>query len=368
VLNYSPETGRAGVLLRSIKAFGAVEKITIALLPTNLQVIEVAAAMQEDGAATWAVLLDHLQLPHLKHIPWWAHEEAIGDALMPKPPNRPSALAELVRAGVDEEVDREAIIDGLLSPSSGIFHKSHASLSVLFKLVAVRVQRLEKEDQAKFDKQRAASEADSKSGVPPANAKFRISTGRVCDQRHGKLDDDVARPPLEKRKLMSNRMTVYPTPVQADQIVGLLRSRTRSCVCIGWDERVFEGMLERRGVSVVAVDADTFQDADAYYERRIYCREVRRVGIDSLQLIVDPPATALIFVNGFLAHWEAYLAHYPQLPLVLIIGDDASTAKGHFPRPAELESRKGFRLLRRMAVDCHEAPPLTLAAYESVRS
>ena len=214
----------------------------------------------------------------------------------------------------------------------------------------------------------AASEADSKSGVPPANAKFRISTGRVCDQRHGKLDDDVARPPLEKRKLMSNRMTVYPTPVQADQIVGLLRSRTRSCVCIGWDERVFEGMLERRGVSVVAVDADTFQDADAYYERRIYCREVRRVGIDSLQLIVDPPATALIFVNGFLAHWEAYLAHYPQLPLVLIIGDDASTAKGHFPRPAELESRKGFRLLRRMAVDCHEAPPLTLAAYESVRS
>ena len=84
VLNYSPETGRAGVLLRSIKAFGAVEKITIALLPTNLQVIEVAAAMQEDGAATWAVLLDHLQLPYLKHIPWWAHEEAIGDALMPK--------------------------------------------------------------------------------------------------------------------------------------------------------------------------------------------------------------------------------------------------------------------------------------------
>ena len=84
VVNFTEETGRVGVLLKSIKAFGAVEKSTLALLPANLHVVEASAAKTDEGATTWAVLLDHLGLGHLRTIPWWAHEEVIADALMPQ--------------------------------------------------------------------------------------------------------------------------------------------------------------------------------------------------------------------------------------------------------------------------------------------
>jgi len=313
------------------------------------------------------VLLDHLGLGHLRTIPWWAHEEVIADALMPQVPDRPTALAELAKAGVDEVVDREAIVDALRRPSTEVFRSGHPSLSTVLKLVASRVSRVEKEQQTSFDKQRAATQIESR-GVPRADAKYRISPGRVCDQRHGKLDGDVARPPLPPRKADAVRATVYPTPAQADQIAGLLRSRVRRCVSIGTDERVFEGMLERRGIPVLAVDSDTFHDEDVYYERRIYCKEVRRVDMESLIVLQEPPTTALVFVNGFLCPWEGYLAHYPQLPLVLVIGDDAPGRKGHSPKPAQLEGRSDYRLLRRMPIDCHDAPPLTLAVYERTGS
>ena len=88
------------------------------------------------------------------------------------------------------------------------------------------------------------------------------------------------------------------------------------------------------------------------------------MGIDSLILIQQPQSTALIFVNGFLCPWEAYLARYPDMPLVLIVGNDDDERKGHCPRPSQLAGHVGYRLLRRMHIDCHNSPCLMLAVYE----
>ena len=76
-----------------------------------------------------------------------------------------------------------------------------------------------------------SEKAREAAGVPRADARFRVSTGRVCDQRHGKLDGDMARPAPESRR--GGFVTVYPTPAQADEIAGLLRTRVRCTVSIG---------------------------------------------------------------------------------------------------------------------------------------
>ena len=81
-------------------------------------------------------------------------------------------------------------------------------------------------------------------------------------------------------------------------------------------------MLERRGIDVMALDSDTFGDAESYYERRIYCKQVRRVSADCLMHFNDPSHTALIFVHSVLTPWRGYLARYPEVPIVIIIGDD----------------------------------------------
>ena len=203
--------------------------------------------------------------------------------------------------------------------------------------------------------------------MPRADAKFKISGGKIYDQKHGKLDDDIARPPPERHKGGGDgvRMpTVYPSPMQADEVAGLLRTRVRLCASIGTDERIFEGMLERRGISMLNVDWDTFSEGEHYFERRIYCSEVRRVAVGCLMKLPNPSISALVFVNGHRCPWEAYLAHYPDVPLILVIGDDASTKRHHHPKPAQLEAVTGLKLLRRMPIDCYEAPPLTLAVYE----
>ena len=213
------------------------------------------------------------------------------------------------------------------------------------------------------------SERQAKSGgVPRADTRYRESNGRVCDQMRGLVDEtDRCKPPLEtgKARNCKGERTVYPTSEQADQLTALLRARCRLVYCFGNDERVFEGMLERRGLEVMAIDSDVFQNADAYYEKRIYCNEVRRVSTDSLLTVTFPAETALVFVRSMLTPWRAYLARYPQVPLVICIGADEDE-RMYEPRPFELDAISSLRLLRRMEIACATGAPLTMAVYENV--
>lgn len=376
VLSYSEETGRFGLLLKSLQAFGSVEKTRIALLPANVR----ATAMDDEApstaatgtepeppdAVTWRRLLEALGMPHLKQIHWSSLEEKLTDHLMKKPPESEAAVELLAKAGVGTADERARIVEALNGPPT-MFDGSASSglssgLSTILKLFAARMERSSARDKAHVERMAQAQTQENR-GVPKADAKFRVSDGRVCDQRHGKIDDDVARPPLQtsampsatpgEKKGRAPRITVYPSSSQADEIAGLLRMRVRLTACFGNDAHVFEGMLERRGVSLLAVEFDTLKDADDYYERRIYCSEVRRVGINCLLRLPDPANTALVFVNGQLWEWEAYLARYPEVPLVLVIGDDESDVKMHKPRPSQLMGFRGLRLLRRMPV-CSE--------------
>ena len=56
---------------------------------------------------------------------------------------------------------------------------------------------------------------------------------------------------------------------------------------------------------MIALDADTMSDAADYYEDRIYCSAVRRVGISALMHFERPQQTALVFVYSVLQPWRS---------------------------------------------------------------
>ena len=89
----------------------------------------------------------------------------------------------------------------------------------------------------------------------------------------------------------------------------------------------------------------------------------------------EPKATALIFCRSVMQPWRAYLAKYPEVPLVIVIGDDTAE-KLYEPQPKELEAYAneggapgvaGLRLLRSMTIDRMGAAPLTMVVYENAR-
>jgi uncharacterized membrane protein YgcG len=240
--------------------------------------------------------------------------------------------------------------------------------SLVLKLFSARVKREEVKNDAKFAPQRQERQEKTK-GVPTADSTFSASFGRVCDQRRGTIDDsDVARPPPEKRKgakAGESSPVVYPTSQQVDMFAGLMRGKVRTMACVGSGERLLEGMLERRGVEVIALDADTFKEADDYYEKRIYCSQVRRIGIGNLMRFTAPQTICLVFVYSVLAPWEAYLARYPEIPYVIVIGDDESK-KLYQPKPKDLERFPGLKLMHKMPIDCYRSPPITCSFFERV--
>ena len=58
---------------------------------------------------------------------------------------------------MQEEVDREALIDALLSPCKDVFPGSPNGISAILKLIGTRVEREEKETQEKFARQDASA-------------------------------------------------------------------------------------------------------------------------------------------------------------------------------------------------------------------
>ena len=90
---------------------------------------------------------------------------------------------------------------------------------------------------------------------------------------------------------------------------------------------------------------------------------MRRVGIDSLMHFERPKEVALLFLMSVLQPWRAYLTRYPDVPLLIVIGDD-SAKKLYQPKPSEPEDVTSLRLLRRMPICAHTGADLSMAVYE----
>ena len=142
----------------------------------------------------------------------------------------------------------------------------------------------------------------------------QVSAGRCHPQQACVIDEASSEWP-------SAGTQAFPTPAQADGLAALLLGRGLSACSIGCGEGALEGMLEARGVAVAAVDLDAFADASRWATTRCFCTQVHRVRPDALFLLPSPATTALCFFWGRALPWRQYLARYPQVPLVVIIGD-----------------------------------------------
>lgn len=145
---------------------------------------------------------------------------------------------------------------------------------------------------------------------------MRLSAGRTYAQRPAEqLVDSSAWP--------SPNVQAWPTSGQTAVLVRLLQERGLSAVSIGCGEGAFEAQLEEAGVPVRGVDLDVLP---SYKTMRCFLRGgIIRVRPDELFRIDEPSRTCLCFVWGRALPWREYLSCYPQVPLVCIIGESAST-------------------------------------------
>ena len=384
-VRYDATSGRVGVSLKTLNKFGGVERAVLALLPANLMVVAEAAdelqpreAEVAEGEVSWAALCHKLDLAHHAHVHWSTHEEKLANHLMGRDVSEDARrdASEYLEAkvGMTSRGERERLIEALVRPASDFGFSEHSALTTMMKLFSRRMAEQEKREERACEPLREARDAKSK-GVPTADMRFRDSPGRVCEQTRGRLDErDNARPPLDdiftngrNGQRQKEQPVVYPTSSQVDQLAELLRTRCRTVACFGSGPgRLLDGMLENRGINVMAFVSDTMADADEYYEERVYCRSpIHRIGVDCLMHFERPLETALVFVRTVLQPWRAYLARYPTLPLVIVIGDD-SLPKLYEPKPIEPAEVTGLRLLRRSAIDCHRGGTLDMAVYERV--
>lgn len=160
-----------------------------------------------------------------------------------------------------------------------------------------------------------------RSAAPEARAADRLapptSEGRVYAQLRCEVNEASADWP-------SAGTQAYPTAEQADGLARELLGRGLAACSIGCGEGALEAMLEARGVAVTAVDLDAFADTARWAGTRCFCSEIRRVRPDALYLLPEPATTALCFFWGRGGStWRQYLRRFPQVPLVVIIGDGA---------------------------------------------
>eukprot|EP00966_Prymnesium_polylepis_P044412 1029532-Prymnesium_polylepis.1 len=377
IVSYQAASGRFGVAVKAPLAFGGVEKLSLALLPANLRLViapppaEEPSENEEEQAQgiSWARVLRRAGLGELLKPPsrWRKAEEELFPHLTKQPADHAPVHAHLRDAfGMLDEGARQRLIDLLLS-SAEAFTQQRSGLTVYMKLVSLRYAKTIRDEEEAY--QRSRKEWDEQSRVPTApraDRTYRDANGRVCPQTRGRIDaSDVAFPTPSTGK--RDRACVYPTSAQCDTIASVLR-RVGTTYVFNKGEHILEGMLERRGVRLIAVDSDIMSDKREYRDQRIYCSEVVRVGVSSLLKIPHPAHSAIIFATCFLLPWEAYLSRYPTLPLVIIIGDE-DAPKNCWPRPSELEGELGWRVLFRSKINAWKAPaPLDMVVYEKGRA
>ena len=68
-------------------------------------------------------------------------------------------------------------------------------------------------------------------------------------------------------------------------------------------------------------------------------------------------------MRSVLQPWRAYLARYPEVPLVVVIGDD-SDDKFFQPQPGDLAEIPSLTLVHTGEIDLHRGKPLKMVAYE----
>ncbi|KAL1500578.1 hypothetical protein AB1Y20_013233 [Prymnesium parvum] len=143
-------------------------------------------------------------------------------------------------------------------------------------------------------------------------ADWELSDGKVYPQRAEPQDA----PP-------GPSTCVFPTEAQLDTLVRELTSRRLSAVSVGAGEGYLEAQLQRRGVAVTAVDLDALADPSGYTTLRCFCSAIRRVRAGQLFRIAESASCALLFEWGRDLPWRQYLRAYPEVPLVVIVGDPA---------------------------------------------
>lgn len=140
---------------------------------------------------------------------------------------------------------------------------------------------------------------------------MHTSRGRVFEQTAASLDESSSDWP-------SPGTQAFPTLVQVDALVAVLQAHgVLSAVSIGCGEGALEAMLERRGVAVCAVDLDVLSD---YTSIRSFCSQVIRIRPNELFELESPAEAALCFFWGSSTPWREYLAHFPQVPVVVVAG------------------------------------------------
>ena len=191
-----------------------------------------------------------------------------------------------------------------------------------------------------------------------ADEGFKLSDGIIYE--HAARDLGTAQRSLGQP---SDAVCVYPTTTQIGALADALRSRELTAVSIGAGEGFLEALLEQAGVQVVAIEPDVLRPDD-YRGYGCFCTAIRRVPPDCLYRIPEPEHAALLFVWGRALPWRAYLARYPTVPLVAIVGDPAH---GGSTEPSA-SALNGSRCWRRVLCQPMRArmPHATLAIYERI--
>eukprot|EP00316_Scyphosphaera_apsteinii_P012131 CAMPEP_0119313732 /NCGR_PEP_ID=MMETSP1333-20130426/30210_1 /TAXON_ID=418940 /ORGANISM="Scyphosphaera apsteinii, Strain RCC1455" /LENGTH=418 /DNA_ID=CAMNT_0007318651 /DNA_START=244 /DNA_END=1500 /DNA_ORIENTATION=- len=195
----------------------------------------------------------------------------------------------------------------------------------------------------------------------PADISFGESIGRIyvheqLTMNQGQLEQTGTRP--------SPDTCCWPSAQTADALANELRVRALGVVSIGAGEGFVEALLEARGIHVIAVDVDVLSSPSDYQNLKQFCSEVRRVPPECLFHIEQPLQTALLFVWGQSLPWRAYLARYPSIALVAIIGDPHPNGATE-PSALALDGLSCWKLLWKMAVPA-TIPNAELVVYEHI--
>mmetsp|Transcript_36086 Transcript_36086/g.75943 ORF Transcript_36086/g.75943 Transcript_36086/m.75943 type:complete len:416 (-) Transcript_36086:138-1385(-) len=360
VLKFDTTSGRFCVQVDSSDLDEKRKEIKLAVRASNLKWLDsrLPASPDQGTKQQWSRLLENTGLQQFASIDWHLFETDLFKARhSPK-----EMMTILLRAGVANEADSSALVKALLS----LGEQRASGLNAISQIMAARLAAEEK------NSNEVAAE-DAKAAVTTAclssaDAGFRIVNARRCAQPRGVLDDnDVATPP----PVVSNSRVVpcvYPTSEQADRLASVLRAHAHGTAIFGAGERFLEGMLERRGLHVWPMGIDVYSDAAHYSAERIYCSQVYRVPASGLMNFPNPNGLALLFVFGVMLPWRAYLARYPQISLVGVVGDGSSADSAIDPNVAALANTKGWRQLKdaSMKLDVVDGPPATLVFYEKV--
>ena len=147
-----------------------------------------------------------------------------------------------------------------------------------------------------------------------------LTKGRAYPQPCGTTSIDNL-PPAEAS------VCAFPTPPQIDTLAAVLAKYAARVVSVGCGSGYLEGLLQRKGVALTAVDLDYLSQGADYARETCYCDRIIRVRSWQLfDLGAKGSDTALLFCFGRRVPWREYLEAHPLCPLVVIIATECDLA------------------------------------------